>query len=75
MIGIPAVLLSVVLLAVHCVLALEFYQTAVIKGWPQKKYLVYSLLFGFFAYLLIIALPDRGGSYLPSVTSNDLPEL
>ena len=62
-------------LAVNAFVSFEFYKAAVMKGWPQKRYLYIAFLLPLIGYLLIIALPDRGGSSLEAVESDDLPEL
>ena len=55
--------------------AQEFYKAAVAKGWPQKKYFWLCFLLTTVGYLLVIALPDRGGPVQSSFTSDELPEL
>ena len=45
------------------------------KGWPQKKYFYMALGLWIVGYMLIIALPDRGGSGVRAVEISDLPEL
>ena len=62
-------------LVVSYFVAQEFYKAAVAKGWPQKKYFWLCFLLTGAGYLLVLALPDRGGSAQESFTSDDLPEL
>ena len=62
-------------LVVSFLVAREFYKAAVARGWPQKKYFWICFLLPIAGYLLIIALPDRGGPALGSFVSGDLPEL
>ena len=69
------VVLILALLAVHYLVAEEFYKVAAMKGWPQKKYRIMALLLWIIGYLLIIALPDRTGESMTAVISDDLPEL
>jgi predicted alpha/beta hydrolase len=63
------------LLAAHYFVATEFYKVAAMKGWPQKKYRIMTLLLWFVGYMLIIALPDRAGESMTAIVSDDLPEL
>ena len=65
----------IAILAVHFFVSVEFYKAAAMKGWPQKKYFYMALALWFVGYLLIIALPDRGGSGVRAVEISDLPEL
>jgi len=62
-------------LVVSFFMAREFYKAAVARGWPQKKYFWICFLLPILGYLLVIALPDRGGPALGSFVSDDLPEL
>ena len=55
--------------------AREFYKAAVMKGWPQKKYFWLAFLLSLAGWLLIVALPDRGGPALTAFESDDLPVL
>jgi len=55
--------------------AREFYKAASAKGWNQIKYFWLSFLLGPSGYLLVIALPDRGGQHMSALVSRDLPEL
>lgn len=64
-----------VLLAVHCFVSVEFYRTAVMKGWSEKKYLLMAIFLWVIGYMLIIALPDRGGYGRKAVESDDLPDI
>ena len=65
----------IALLAVHYFVAEEFFKIAAMKGWSQKKYRIMALVLWIFGYLLIIALPDRAGTSMTAVISDDLPEL
>lgn len=69
------VLFTVAILVVHFFVSVEFYKAAIVKGWHQKKYLAMAFLLWIVGYLLIIALPDRGGSGMQAVESNDLPDI
>ena len=40
-------------------LAREFYDIAEQKGYSDVKYFWYSVLFGLFGFLMVIALPDK----------------
>ena len=62
-------------LVVSFFMAREFYKAAVARGWPQKKYFWICFLLPICGYLLVIALPDRGGHALGSFVSDDLPQL
>ena len=55
--------------------ACEFYKVAVMKGWAQRKYFFFAFFLTLIGYLLITALPDRGGAAAGSFDSRDLPEL
>lgn len=63
------------LLAVHFFVAAEFYRVAVMKGWSEKKYLIMAIFLWVIGYMLIIALPDRGGYGRKAVESDDLPDI
>lgn len=69
------VIIAIVAFAVHCFVAFEFYNAAKMKGWSEKKYLIMAVFLWIAGYLLIIALPDRAGSTMSAVISDDLPEL
>ncbi len=69
------VLLVMVVLAVSWYLAGEFHRAAVARGWPQKKYFWICFLLPIAGYLLVLALPDRGGPAPGFFSSSDLPEL
>jgi len=73
--NILSIVFVIAFLVIDFFVAGEFYKAAVMKGWPQKKYFVMAFLLTFVGYLLIIALPDRGGSYMKALESDDLPEL
>lgn len=48
-----------VLLWFNYVIAKQFYDAAVAKGYGYKKYLWFSFFLGIVGYLMVIALPDR----------------
>lgn len=54
-------------------IAKEFYNVAQAKGYSEKKYLWLPFWLGIIGYLLVIALPDRGGAPKPVI--DELPEL
>ncbi|MBR1456009.1 MAG: hypothetical protein IJ594_02460 [Oscillospiraceae bacterium] len=62
-------------LVISYFVAKEFYKAAVARGWPHKKYFWLCFLLPPAGYLLVVALPDRGGPALGSFVSDDLPEL
>ena len=62
-------------IAADILLAQEFYKAAVMKGWSGKKYFWYAVVLTIAGYLLVIALPDRGGDDMSALVSDDLPEL
>ena len=64
-----------VFLIADILLAKEFYKIAVVKGWSSKKYFWFPVLVTFAGYLLVIALPDKGGVNIAALVSDDLPEL
>lgn len=70
-----SLIIALCFLAAHIYASFEFYNVAVMKGWPQKKYLYISLLLWFAGYLIIVALPDRSSIKKAAVVSRDLPEL
>ena len=54
----------------------EFYKSAVLKGFPQRKYLWLTFFLGLLGILLILSLPDRGQDQGSSSHSeDDLPPL
>ena len=55
--------------------AKEFYRAAVARGWPDRKYFWICFLLPPAGYLLVLALPDRGGPAQDSFDSGDLPEI
>ena len=65
----------IVFIAADILLAIEFYKAAVMKGWDSKKYFWFPVLLTVAGYLLVIALPDRGGAGMSALVSDDLPEL
>ena len=69
------VLFVIAAAAISYYVAKEFYKAAVARGWPEKKYFWICFLLPPAGYLLVIALPDRGGPARGSFVSTDLPEL
>ena len=69
------IIAAIPLLAVNAFLAVEFYKAASAKGWGQRKYFWIAFLLSFAGYILIAALPDRGGQQMSVLISDDLPEL
>lgn len=67
--------LILVVLVINYFVAREFYKAASAKGWNQIKYFWLPFLLGPAGYLLVIALPDRGGQHMSALISRDLPEL
>lgn len=67
-------LLSVGLIVLDVYIAKEFSLIAELKGYhtESRKYFWWCVFLGLFAYLMVIALPDRSQS---RALSNDLPEL
>lgn len=50
----------IVVLIIWFFVSQEFYNVAVMKGYPQKKYFFITFFFGIIGALLIIALPNQG---------------
>ena len=69
------IIILLLALIVHYFVAVEFYKVAIMKGWSQRKYFFMAFLLWLVGYMLIIALPDRGGSSRKVVVSDDLPDL
>lgn len=69
------ILAAAVLLAIDAFVAMEFFKAASAKGWGQKKYFWLAFLLTFAGYILIAALPDRGGQQMSVLISDELPEL
>ena len=74
-VSIVTAVIALALLAVHILVSAEFYRVSVMKGWPEKKYLVMAIFLWVIGYMLIIALPDRGGYGRKAVESDDLPDI
>ncbi len=55
--------------------AREFYMVAAMKGRSEKKYFWLSFFLLFVGYILVAALPDRGGRDMSSFQSDDLPDI
>lgn len=69
------IIAAILLLAVNAFMAVEFYKAASAKGWGQRKYFWIAFLLSFAGYILIAALPDRGGQQMSVLISDNLPEL
>lgn len=69
------IIAAILLLAINAFMAVEFYKAASAKGWGQRKYFWLAFLLTFAGYILIAALPDRGGQQMSVLISDDLPEL
>ena len=69
------IIAAAVLLVINAFMAGEFYKAASAKGWGQRKYFWLAFLLSFAGYILIAALPDRGGQQMSVLISDDLPEL
>ena len=54
--------------------AKEFYKLAEDKGYHSKKYFWWAFLVPVVGYLLIVAMPDKGGEQR-AVYNQDLPDL
>lgn len=61
-------LASIILLIIQYLVAKEFYNVAVAKGYTETKYLWISFLLGMVGYLLVIALPVRETSSSANTT-------
>lgn len=64
---------ALLMLWVMYLIAKEFYKAAEAKGYAEKKYLWLCFLLGAVGYLLVVALPDRGGKAASNL--DDLPML
>lgn len=53
---------AMVFLLIDYLISAEFYEAAVMKGHPKKKYLWLPFFFGIIGWLLVIALPDRNAA-------------
>lgn len=69
------IIAAILLLVINAFMAVEFYKAASAKGWGQRKYFWLAFLLTFAGYILIAALPDRGGQQMSVLISDDLPEL
>lgn len=63
----------VALLALYYFIAKLFYEVAMKKGHGDKKYFWICFWLSWIGYLLVIALPDRGGA--EKMISDELPDL
>ncbi len=72
------VLVSLLVLAACLVVnwfaAGEFYKIAEDKGYHGQKYFWWAFLLPLVGYLMIVAMPDRGGEQR-AIVNDDLPEL
>ena len=50
-----------------------FYELAVMKGFPEKKYLWLTFFFGLVGAVLVAALPDRGNVKANISKDNSMP--
>lgn len=66
---------AVVLLVINFFVAREFYKAAAAKGWEHAKYFWLPFFLTAAGWLLVAALPDRGGRQMSAQISRDLPEL
>lgn len=62
-----------VALLIDYLIAKEFYSAAIAKGYSEKKYLWICFFLTAVGYLLVIALPDRGGA--SKFSDDELPAL
>ena len=69
------VVIAIAFLAADFFVAKEFYKAAVMKGWASKKYFWISFFLTFAGYILVAALPDRGGKDMSVFCSDDLPDI
>ena len=71
------ILLGAVLLIVLAVaVAKEFWRIALMKGNPEKRYFWWSLFLGIVGWLMVIALPDRGGAVTEKpVAEDEIPDI
>lgn len=69
------IVLAAAFIAVDYFVAKEFYKAAVMKGWASRKYFWISFFLLFAGYILVAALPDRGGKDMSVFCSDDLPEI
>ena len=67
------VIIFVLAVLIEWYISKQFYEAANAKGYYDKKYFWICFLMSWVGYLLIIALPDRGG-YQQGI-SDELPEL
>lgn len=61
-------------LVISYLIANEFYQIAIMKGFNESKYLWISFFLGMIGYLLVIALPDKSIKS-EKVSVDEIPEL
>ena len=64
---------SILVLCVDFIIAYDFYEAAIHKGYEDTKYFWYSFILGVVGYLLVIALPDKTVSQRNY--DDELPEL
>ncbi len=65
----------IIFFVVDYFVAKEFYIASAMKGWSEKKYFWLSFFLLFVGYILVAALPDRGGRDMDSFYSDDLPDI
>ena len=64
----------IIFIVINWFAAGEFYKLAEDKGYHSRKYFWWPFLVPIVGYLLVLAMPDRGGEQY-AVYNNDLPEL
>lgn len=64
---------SILAICVDFIIAYDFYEAAMHKGYEDTKYFWYSFILGVVGYLLVIALPDKTVS--SRSYDDELPEL
>jgi len=55
-------LVLIVVIPIWILISMEFAAIAEAKGYADRKYFWYTLLFGIIGMLMIAALPDRGNN-------------
>ena len=75
LITIMSIIFAAALLVINFFIAKEFYKAAVMKGWASKRYFWIPFLLTFVGYILVAALPDRGGQDMSVFCSDDLPDI
>ena len=67
------IVVLVIAIWIDWLIAQEFYNAAILKGYPDTKYMWICFFLGVVGYLLVIALPDRENT--GNVLTNELPDL